>query len=77
MPYDERIDQYNWYLIFGIQFIGYFIAHALIRRLVPEPGPKEDFIKRKKMRDYHTYYFQYTSMIHALMAIIFGKTLIS
>ena len=73
VTYDTTIDSYNWNLILLVQFIAYFIINALLRKFAPGPGPIEDFEKRKKMRDYHTYYFQYTSLIHALVSVIGGN----
>lgn len=55
--YDARIDEYNWYLIFFVQFIGYFILQALVRKFAPSPGDLEKFRARKRETDYHTYYF--------------------
>jgi len=55
--YDERIKQYNWYLILGVQIAFFFVLHVLVRLLAPSPGTKEDFINRKKLREYYFYYF--------------------
>jgi len=48
--------------------------HAVLRKFLPPPGKIEEFKARKKMRDYNIYYFQFLSLFHALMAIIFGKS---
>ncbi|TNV78105.1 hypothetical protein FGO68_gene3429 [Halteria grandinella] len=69
LPYDTRIDDYNWIQIIGIQCAAYFVLHILVRLIVPSPGKKEDFIARKKLREYYFYYFQYTSLFHALVCI--------
>lgn len=49
------------------------MLHILVRLIVPSPGKKEDFIARKKLREYYFYYFQYTSLFHALVCIFVGK----
>ena len=74
--YDERIKEYNWYAILGIQVAFFFALHILVRLLAPSPGNKEDFISRKKLREYYFYYFQYTSLFHAMTSIILGKKLL-
>lgn len=71
--YDKRIDDYNWLVILGAQVIFYFVLHGFVRLLAPTPGKKEDFINRKKLKEYYFYYFQYTSLFHALTSVIFGK----
>jgi hypothetical protein len=71
--YDERIKEYNWYLVLGAQVVFFFVLHVLVRLLAPSPGLKEDFIGRKKLREYYFYYFQYTSLFHALTSIFLGK----
>lgn len=73
LPYDTRIDDYNWIQIIAAQCAVYFVLHILIRLIAPSPGKKEDFIARKKIREYYFYYFQYTSLIHALVSICVGK----
>ncbi|CDW79429.1 UNKNOWN [Stylonychia lemnae] len=72
--YDTRIDEYNWIAIFLVQFVAYFVAQALVRKLVPPPGDVKVFLEKKRMKDYHSYYFQYTSFIHAMIGIILGNT---
>ena len=71
--YDTRIDEYNWYMIFFTQFAFYFILQILVRRYAPEPGDIKVFREKKKMNEYHFYYFQYTSLVHALVGCIAGK----
>jgi hypothetical protein len=71
--YDSRIDDYNWKLIFLANFWFYFIFHATLRKYLPEPGPRKVYEERKKMHEYHTYYFNYTSLFHALFGCIMGK----
>lgn len=73
--YDARISDYNWYALFAVQFVGYFIAQWVIRKVAPSPGKLEDFKKRNRESDYHTYYFQYTSFIHAIVGCIAGNPL--
>jgi hypothetical protein len=72
--YDTRIDEYNWKLIFLTNFGFYFIFHAALRKYLPEPGPRKVYEERKKMHEYHTYYFNYTSLFHALFGCIMGKS---
>ena len=72
--YDTRIDDYNWQLIFLANFGFYFIFHAALRKYLPEPGPRKVYEERKKMHEYHTYYFNYTSLFHALFGCIMGKS---
>jgi len=48
-----------------------------VRKYAPSPGKIEDFEKRKRVREYHFYYFQYTSMIHAIIALITGNNAFS
>lgn len=55
--YDERIYEYNWYTVFFVQFVMYFILHALVRRFAPSPGDIKTFKEKKRIGDYHTYYF--------------------
>jgi p-aminobenzoyl-glutamate transporter AbgT len=55
--YDTRIDEYNWYMIFGSQFVLYIALNWAFRKFLPPPGKYEDFKARKKIRDYHAYYF--------------------
>ena len=57
LPYDTRIDDYNWPKLIAIQCLGYFVLHIIVRLLAPSPGKKEDFIERKKLREYYFYYF--------------------
>lgn len=71
--YDERIDEYNWVLIFAVQLVFYFVVQWGLRKWLPEPGTKKSFIERGKLQEYHFYYFQYTSMIHALTGCVGGK----
>jgi hypothetical protein len=71
--YDTRIDEYNWVLIIFIQFIFYFVLQVLVRIFVPEPGDIKTFRERKKLKDYHFYYFQFTSILHATIGCIVGK----
>eukprot|EP00347_Sterkiella_histriomuscorum_P002553 403367705 len=68
--YDERIDEYNWPLIIFVQFIAYFIMQYLARRFAPSPGTLESFKAKKREGDYHTYYFQYTSFVHAFIGVV-------
>jgi hypothetical protein len=51
----------------------YILLNWVFRIVLPAPGKIEDFKAKKKMRDYHTYYFQFLSLVHALMGCIFGK----
>jgi hypothetical protein len=74
LPYDTRIDDYNWLLIFASQFIFYFFLHVCIRKFVPPPGDIKSFQERKRMRDYNSYYFQYLSLFHALACCIFSNS---
>jgi hypothetical protein len=46
----------------------------LVRTFVPEPMPKKYFIEKKKMKDYHFYYFQFTSLLHAIIGCIASKS---
>ena len=55
--YDERIDEYNWYFLFGFQMGLYFMMLFAVKKWVPEPGPKKVFEERGKMQEYHFYYF--------------------
>lgn len=48
--YDKRIDDYNWYLLFTVQLIFYFILNAVLRKVVPPPGDIKDFKEKKKMK---------------------------
>lgn len=57
LEYDKRIDEYNWFLIFGVQFVFYFFLHIAIRTFIPPPGDVKVYKEKKKMREYHTYYF--------------------
>ncbi|TNV78206.1 hypothetical protein FGO68_gene11597 [Halteria grandinella] len=68
--YDSRIDDYNWPFIFGLILGSYLLILYLAKRYLPEPGPKKEFLEKGKMKDYHFYYFQVTSMIHALIGCI-------
>ena len=74
--YDTRIDDYNWYLIFGSQLTFYFVLNAVLRKTIPPPGKIEEFKARNKMRDYHTYYLQFISLFHALMACLFDPLIL-
>ena len=71
--YDKRIDDYNWWIIFFLNFGFYFVFHALLRKYLPEPGPKKLYEEKKRMFEYHTYYFNYTSLFHAVFGCIMGK----
>ncbi len=71
--YDTRIDDYNWVLIFFANLAFYFAFHAALRRFLPEPGPRKVYEEKKRMFEYHTYYFNYTSLFHALFGCIMGK----
>ena len=71
--YDTRIDDYNWYLFFSVQFVFYFVLQALVRHFAPSPGDIKTFKEKRRLNDYHFYYFQYTSMVHALVGCICGK----
>ena len=55
--YDTRIDEENWYLIFFGTMLFYFIVQALGRKLAPVPGDVKVFKEKKRMKDYHFYYF--------------------
>ena len=41
--YDTRIDEYNWRVIFFLVLFFYFTLHAVIRKYIPEPGPKKEY----------------------------------
>ena len=71
--YDTRIDEYNWYMMFAANLLFYVVLQLAVRKLVPEPAPKEQFIQKKKAHEYHFYYFQYTSLVHALVGCFAGK----
>ena len=73
--YDKRIDDYNWYVIFQANLAFYFAFHASLRRFLREPGPKKIYEEKKKMHEYHTYYFNFTSLFHAVFGCIMGKNL--
>ena len=73
--YDQRINDYNWYLYFFVVFIVYTTIHAVLRKVLTPPGDIREFEKKKKMHKYHAYYFQYTSIIHAVIGILTGKLL--
>ncbi len=60
-------------MIFGSQFILYIVLNFAFRKFLPTPGKYEDFKARKKIRDYHAYYFQFISLVHALAAVFLGK----
>ena len=74
--YDKRINDYNWHIIFIVQLLLYFWLQALIRKLVAEPGPWKQFPDAKKMHDYHFYYFQYTTLVHAIVGCVLGNQLL-
>ena len=58
LPYDTRIDDYNWFLIFLAQVVFYFFLHLAIRAFIPPPGDIRKYQEtKKKMREYNTYYF--------------------
>lgn len=71
--YDTRIDDYNWPTIFMANLAFYFVFQYLLRTYLPEPGPKKHYIEKKKLYEYHTYYFNYTSLFHAIFGCIMGK----
>lgn len=73
--YDTRIDQYNWYALFLVQLVFYFLLQVIVRKFAPPPGDVKVFKEKNKMNDYHFYYFQYTTFIHAMIGCIFGKHL--
>ena len=73
--YDTRIDEHNWYLIFFGTMLFYFAIQALARVFAPPPGDIKVFIEKKRLKDYHFYYFQYPIMVHALVGV-FGDPLI-
>ncbi|CDW77088.1 transmembrane protein [Stylonychia lemnae] len=70
--YDTRIDQYNWYALYIIQVAFYFTLQALVRKFAPPPGDIKVFKEKKKMNDYHFYYFQYPTFVHAIIGCIAG-----
>lgn len=51
----------------------YTLILVLARTWIPEPGPVADFEKRKRIREYHTYYLQYPSLCHAITSLILSK----
>jgi len=55
--YDTRIDDYNWYLLFTVQFAFYFLLQAFVRHFAPSPGDIKVFKEKRKLNDYHFYYF--------------------
>ncbi len=71
--YDERIDDYNWILIFMTNLVFYFMLQYLLRRFLPEPGPIKHYIEKKKLFEYHTYYLNFPSIFHALFGCIMGN----
>ncbi|CDW75199.1 transmembrane protein [Stylonychia lemnae] len=71
--YDTRIDEYNWYALFFIQLAFYFVLQAFARKFAPPPGDIKVFKEKKKMNDYHFYYFQYTTFVHAMLGCIAGN----
>ena len=71
--YDTRIDYYNWLMIFSANLAFYFVFHALLRKFLPEPGPRKVYEEKKRMHEYHSYYFNFTSLFHALFGCIMGK----
>ena len=71
--YDRRIDDYNWHLIFFSWLIFYFALQGFVRKYAPGPGPIKIYQEKKKMHDYHFFYFQYCTMLHALIGCIVSK----
>jgi hypothetical protein len=67
--YDTRIDEYNWYIVFMGFFMFYVIIYVAARVYAPEPGNRKDFEKRNAMTDYHSYYFQSISFVHAITTL--------
>jgi hypothetical protein len=51
----------------------YFVVFVAARLVAPSPGDIKVFQEKRKMKDYYNYYFQYLSLVHAIIAIIFGK----
>ena len=68
--YDTRIDEYNWTLVFILFFIFYVMVYVAARLFAPEPGNRKDFEKRNAMTDYHSYYFQSISFVHAITSLL-------
>ena len=46
---------------------------ALVRQFAPSPGDIKVFKEKRRMKDYHFYYFQYTSLFHAIVGCFAGK----
>jgi hypothetical protein len=51
-------------------FMFYVLVYIVARLFAPEPGKRKDFEKRNAMTDYHSYYFQSISFVHAVTSLI-------
>jgi hypothetical protein len=51
----------------------YFLLQAFVRHFAPSPGDIKTFKERRRVNDYHFYYFQFTSFVHAMVGCIAGK----
>ena len=41
--YDKRIDEYNWYMLFFVQMMFYFLVQFLVRAFSTGPGDIKKF----------------------------------